>query len=57
LDLDDDEDDDDDKVKCPSCSHVNPPQKLFCEECGVALDEDDSIDDDFDLLDDGELDL
>ena len=64
IDLDDDDldlddaDDDDDTVKCPSCSHVNPPQKLFCEECGAALDEEeDSIDDEFDLLDDGDLDL
>ncbi len=60
LDLDDDlnlDDDDDDSVKCPSCSHVNPPQKLFCEECGSALDEEDALDDEFDLLDDGDLDL
>lgn len=57
LDLEEDDDDDDDKVKCPSCSHINPPQKLFCEECGSALDEDESLDDDFDLLDDGDLDL
>ncbi len=60
LDLDDDDladADDDDTVKCPSCSHVNPPQKLFCEECGAALDEEEGIDDEFDLLDDGDLDL
>jgi len=61
LDLDDDDldldDADDDTVKCPSCSHVNPPQKLFCEECGAALDEEEGIDDEFDLLDDGDLDL
>ncbi len=62
LDLDDDLDmddveEDDDTVKCPSCSHVNPPQKLFCEECGAALDEDENADDEFDLLDDGDLDL
>lgn len=60
LDLDDDlslEDDDDDTVKCPSCAHVNPPQKLFCEECGAALDEDENAEDEFDLLDDGDLDL
>lgn len=61
LDLDEDLDlddaDDDDTVKCPSCAHVNPPQKLFCEECGAALDEEENIDDEFDLLDDGDLDL
>ena len=62
LDLDDDLDldeaeEDDDFVKCPSCSHKNPPQKLFCEECGAALDEDEDIDDEFDLLDDGDLDI
>lgn len=62
LDLDDDLDldeagDDDDTVKCPSCGHINPPQKLFCEECGAALDEDENMDDEFDLLDDGDLDL
>ncbi|MCK5840937.1 MAG: zinc ribbon domain-containing protein [Candidatus Sabulitectum sp.] len=44
-------------MKCPSCSHINPPQKLFCEECGAALDEEEAIDDEFDLLDDGDLDL
>ncbi len=57
LDLDDADDGDDDSVKCPSCSHINPPQKLFCEECGAALDEEENIDDEFDLLDDGDLDL
>ena len=62
LDLDDDLDldeaeEDDDFVKCPSCSHKNPPQKLFCEECSAALDEDEDIDDEFDLLDDGDLDI
>ena len=51
------EDDDDDSVACPSCGHVNPPQKLFCEDCGAALDEEESLEDDFDLLDDGDLDL
>ncbi len=43
-------------VKCPSCSYVNPPQKLFCEECGAALDDDSEIDEEFDLIDD-DLDL
>ncbi len=57
LDLDDEADEDDDSVKCPSCAHVNPPQKLFCEECGAALDEDETLDDEFDLLDDSDLDL
>ncbi len=60
LDLDDGldiEESDDDTVKCPSCAHINPPQKLFCEECGAALDEDENMDDEFDLLDDGDLDL
>lgn len=62
LDLDDDLDleessVDDDTVTCPSCGHVNPPQKLFCEDCGAALDEDETLDDEFDLLDDGDLDL
>jgi len=60
LDLDDDaidlEETDDESVSCPSCGHVNPPQKLFCEECGTALDEEND-DDEFDLLDDGDLDL
>jgi len=51
------EEDDDDSVTCPSCGHVNPPQKLFCEDCGAALDEEESLEDDFDLLDDGDLDL
>jgi len=46
-----------DTVGCPSCGHVNPPQKLFCEECGAALDEEETLEDDFDLLDDGDLDL
>ena len=60
LNLEDDLDsveDGDDTVKCSSCGHVNPPQKLFCEECGGALDEEESLDDEFDLLDDGELDF
>lgn len=61
LNLDDDDleldDASGDTVKCPSCSHINPPQKLFCEECGAALDEEEAIDDEFDLLDDGDLDL
>ncbi len=57
LDLEETDDDEEDTVKCPSCSHVNPPQKLFCEECGAALDDDESLDDEFDLLDDGDLDL
>ncbi len=60
LDLDEDdidlEETDDESVTCPTCEHVNPPQKLFCEECGAALD-DESDDDEFDLLDDGDLDL
>jgi chromosome segregation ATPase len=43
-------------VSCPSCSHMNPPQKLFCEECGAALDDDSEIDEEFDLIDD-DLDL
>jgi len=43
-------------VTCPSCSYVNPPQKLFCEECGAALDDDSEIDEEFDLIDD-DLDL
>jgi DNA repair exonuclease SbcCD ATPase subunit len=51
------EETDDDSVPCPSCGHVNPPQKLFCEECGAALDEEEGLEDDFDLLDDGDLDL
>lgn len=51
------DDDSDDSVACPSCGHVNPPQKLFCEDCGAALDEEESLEDDFDLLDDGDLDL
>lgn len=62
LDLDEDLDieeteGEDDTVTCPTCAHVNPPQKLFCEECGAALDEDENMDDEFDLLDDGDLDL
>jgi len=60
LDLDDDdmdlEETEDESVKCPSCGHMNPPQKLFCEECGAALDEE-GEEDDFDLLDDGDLDI
>lgn len=48
---------DDDTVECPSCGHVNPPQKLFCEDCGAALDEEEALEDDFDLLDDSDLDL
>ncbi len=43
-------------VTCPSCSYVNPPQKLFCEECGAALDDDSEIDEEFDLID-NDLDL
>ena len=43
-------------VSCPSCNHQNPPQKLFCEECGAALDDDSEIDEEFDLIDD-DLDL
>jgi len=49
-----------DGVKCPSCGHVNPPQKLACEECGSSMEEDEDlvIDDDFDLVDDDvDLDL
>jgi chromosome segregation ATPase len=42
--------------KCPSCGHVNPPQKLFCENCGNSLDEEEPLDEDFDLVDD-DLDL
>lgn len=45
-----------DGVSCPSCNHMNPPQKLFCEECGAALDDDSEIDEEFDLIDD-DLDL
>lgn len=56
-DLDLDSEEDDDTVKCPSCDHINPPQKLFCEDCGAALDDDETLDEEFDLLDDGELDL
>jgi len=26
------------ETKCPSCGHLNPPQKLFCENCGSSLD-------------------
>jgi chromosome segregation ATPase len=51
---------DEDGVKCQSCGHVNPPQKLACEECGSSLEEDEDlvIDDDFDLVDDDvDLDL
>jgi prefoldin subunit 5 len=48
--------DDGEGVACPSCSFVNPPQKLFCEECGAALDDDSEIDEEFDLIDD-DLDL
>lgn len=51
------EEESDDTVPCPSCGHVNPPQKLFCEECGAALDEEETLEDDFDLLDDSDLDL
>lgn len=60
LDLEEDlELEDKDGVKCPSCGHVNPPQKLACENCGASLeDEDLVIDDDFDLVDDDvDLDL
>lgn len=57
LELDDEITLEDDSVPCPSCGHVNPPQKLFCEECGAALDEEESLEDDFDLLDDSDLDL
>ncbi|MBN1433817.1 zinc ribbon domain-containing protein, partial [Candidatus Fermentibacterales bacterium] len=39
------------EVTCPSCGHSNPPQKLFCENCGSALDEEGELDEDFDLLD------
>ncbi len=47
-----------DGVKCPSCGHSNPAQNPFCEECGAALGaEDDDFADDFDLIDDDELDL
>ena len=38
-------------VTCPSCGHTNPPQKLFCENCGSALDEEGDLDEEFDLLD------
>jgi chromosome segregation ATPase len=55
--LDGEESLEDDTVPCPSCGHVNPPQKLFCEDCGAALDEEESLEDDFDLLDDADLDL
>ncbi|HOD18825.1 MAG TPA: hypothetical protein PLV86_03545 [Candidatus Fermentibacter daniensis] len=44
------------ETKCPSCGHLNPPQKLFCENCGSSLDEEEPLDDDFDLVDD-DLDL
>ncbi len=40
------------ETKCPSCGHLNPPQKLFCENCGSSLDEEEPLDDDFDLVDD-----
>ena len=43
-------------TKCPSCGHANPPQKLFCESCGSSLDEEEPLDEDFDLVDD-DLDL
>ena len=56
-DLNLEEEEADDTVPCPSCGHVNPPQKLFCEECGAALDEEETLEDDFDLLDDSDLDL
>jgi prefoldin subunit 5 len=47
-----------DGVKCPSCNHMNPAQNPFCEECGAALGaEDEDFADDFDLIDDDELDL
>jgi len=64
IDLDEDmtlgaagDDSEDDTVSCPTCGHINPPQKLFCEDCGAALDEEETLDDEFDLLDDGDLDL
>ncbi|PIE51410.1 hypothetical protein CSA37_11830 [Candidatus Fermentibacteria bacterium] len=61
LDLEDDislDSNNDVTVACSSCGHVNPPQKLFCEECGESLDTDENLDDDFDLLDvDDDLDL
>lgn len=60
LDLDDDlEDVPADGVKCPSCGHGNPAQNPFCEECGAALGTEDEelVDDDFDLIDDDELEL
>ena len=62
LELDEDLDleAEEDGVKCASCGHVNPPQKLACEECGSSLEEDEDlvIDDDFDLVDDDvDLDL
>jgi serine/threonine protein kinase/Flp pilus assembly protein TadD len=25
------------KVKCPQCNHENPPNKIYCEECGEML--------------------
>lgn len=61
LDLEDDLEEEpsaDGGVKCPSCGHSNPAQNPFCEECGAALGaEDDDFADDFDLIDDEELDL
>lgn len=60
LDLEDELDGEqpaDGAVKCPSCGHSNPAQNPFCEECGAALAEEDDFADDFDLIDDEELDL
>mgnify|MGYP000986194515 CR=1 FL=1 len=48
-----------DGVKCPSCGHANPAQNPFCDECGAALvgGDDDLAVEDFDLIDDDDLDL